>query len=146
MRKILFISALTVAGCETGMMCTEMGCGGSLTINASAEDWADGTYDLEVQLGDNDPQVCSFVMPFDDASVDCDFELALSSEGSELSVELSTRMGEDASDVTLSLSGTEVATDTIAISWGAPLYPNGETCDAGNGCVSSQVAWDLAFD
>jgi hypothetical protein len=56
-----------------------------------------------------------------------------------------TRMGEqgESVDIILSQDGTTVLEENFTPSWSEPYYPNGEACDAGNGCSSAEASFSF---
>lgn len=142
MRPLLLALAL-LAACPTPVTgaCTEMGCSGALTVDVDgATD--PGLWSLTVTK-DGTTQGCSVELP--GGAPTCDPALTLEADAEGLTVVWTLSMGEAGDDVHVEVHHEDVTVleETFAPEWSDPVYPNGEACDAGNGCVSAEEAFSL---
>lgn len=129
---LLLLSVATLAACDgVGQACNLMYAPSNLTLSIDAEDdyWEEGSWLVEV-----DDLSCEFTLPADEATLQC-FEdigaelidLTFSADGTTLESIRVEAYAPDSIELSLSLDGTEVFTETLS-----PTYtedePNGTNC------------------
>lgn len=141
MRPLLAALALLAACPVPPFACTEMGCSGSLTVYVDgATD--PGLWSLTVTK-DGTTQGCSVELP--GGTPTCDPAIALQATAAGLEVAWTLTMGEAGDEVHVEVHHEDVTVleETFAPEWSDPYYPNGEECDAGNGCVTAEETFTL---
>lgn len=123
-----------------GLSCTEMGCGGELTITLSTEDLVDAEYVLDMER-DEDSESCSFAIPFEQSTASCTQGSGIALEDGQIRIDTFTGMGGNFQTLVVELSESDrvLLSSQIDVEWSEPFYPNGEKCDKDMGCYSGTV-------
>lgn len=119
-------------GCHAlGLVCTEMGCIGSLTIVLSRPLADDAV--VSIDLGPDGVFDCT---PSGDTFTGC----SLTEEGGEPAIVVQPGAGEPETVVVeIGEGGAEPAAYDVEVTWGDRWYPNGKACDGPDGgCVSGE--------
>ena len=67
-----FMLSFGLIGCHSlGLICTDMGCQGSVQVSLTETDLAAGAYILDIDLGHTDTS-CNFEVPFEPSTASCD--------------------------------------------------------------------------
>ena len=142
--QILILSApVALQGCGS-LICTEMGCAGTLMLTIDGTELIDGSsYALSVDMGEDGTERCEWIWS-DESGADTD--CARVDEDGRVLLDLVLSMGVTPESITVTLEedGEALISNVVEPEWSEPYYPNGETCDAGIGCSSASI--ELAMD
>jgi hypothetical protein len=147
---LLSLAPIVAGGCSRmDGYCTEMGCSGSLDLVFEAESWAEGDYQVTMDVGGDYLERCRFTIPLSEpnprAGSSC--WVAPTFDGTRLSVSMPTPGDDSLVEVVVVLLVDDkvVFEETLAPEWGEPFYPNGEACDGdeGYGCLSGEETIEL---
>jgi hypothetical protein len=145
---IFVLSALSAVACAVaGSFCTDMGCSGTLELTIVADSWAEGDYQVTMDVGGDYLERCRFTIPLGEPNPEAGSSCweAPTFDGTRLTVFMPTPMDDSLVEVDVALLVDEavVVEETVAPEWGEPAYPNGEECDAGYGCLSGTATIEL---
>ena len=141
--QILILSTpLALQGCGS-LVCTEMGCAGMLTLTIDGAELIDGSaYTLSVDMGEDGTEFCEWTWS-DDSGADTDC-VQIDPDGN-VSMDITLSMGVAPESITVTLEEDDEAliSREIEPEWSEPYYPNGEECDADDGCSSASIAFGI---
>jgi hypothetical protein len=130
---------LGLAGCRAiGLMCTDMGCQGTLTVLLDRLPTEDAAVTLD--LGDG-PLDCGVATETTEPL--CGIEDG--EDGPSLRVWVGMGQAPEVVTVSVSEGGAPAVEHDLDVTWGEPWYPNGEACDGKDGGCRSGEA-ELALD
>jgi hypothetical protein len=128
----LSLAVVALAGCDPlfGRSCTFMSCGSVLAIEVADAPPGDRDFDVTVTV-DGEARTCAGVVGPEGLSCE-EVQIAASEGGYTITVGLGASLeGEPAPVLALTLGwdGTVVYDGALDVSWGQPVYPNGEGCE-----------------
>lgn len=138
MNRVLLFLPLAVGCAQLGLVCTEMGCVGTLTVTLSRAlaDDAVVTVDLDGEVLD-----CPVDPEGGQPTTGC--EVRTEDAGQVLRVSSGSTAWEEVV-VSVSEGGAAAVDHVLTPEWGERFYPNGKACDGPDGgCVSGEADLDL---